>query len=152
MIRRFLPLWLPVLLIVVAAAINYCFWSPGLAGEAMSDLPPRTLGGHTLGLSRAAAADPLAQPCKWRVRVSSPALAALGGLEMAYSASTAMPAEKDWCRVPTGGSQDALQVTPAWPGGKPPARLWVRGKAEGLGREAAVHWELGLGEMRDEGR
>lgn len=140
MIRRFFPLWFPAVLIVVVSAVNFIFWRVDTVGKPMTVLPSRTLAGHAVSLSRPTSADPLTEPCMWMAHLSPAALAALGGLEIAYSAAGSPPLESDWCRVPTGGSQDAFRAAPPW--SSRPAQLWLRGKIPGGGREPAVSWQL----------
>ena len=137
MMRRYFPLWFPILFIAVVSAVNYQFWHVETTGMPINTLAPQTLSGHAMKLSHPSK---LTAHGTWVVHASALAIKDLGGLEIARTIGDFEPKENDWLRVPSGGINDAFTVTFVAEalsyGASTQQRIWLR-----AGQETIV-WDV----------
>lgn len=131
MIRRFLPLILPCLLVFAYAALSYGFWRKDSVGSPMRELPAVVLGGETIVPSHPAGLEPGDPAFYWRVSLTPESLARLGPLDLAHGYGDTAPAEEAWLPLPTGTAFGAFTANPKLPDaatGKSGLRLWLRAR------------------------
>lgn len=137
MTRRFIPIWLPILLIAIISAVNYYFWREETVGKPTIMLPMKTFHGQAIQLSRDKAVDPTSKACEWRVHVTPDALKHFGSIELAYTCTDSPPDENDWTRIPTGCTDSSFTASlePLTP---TPTKIWFRTGNQNAGD----FWEL----------
>lgn len=134
MIRRFLPLILPCLLVFAYAALSYGFWRKDSVGSAMRELPAVVLGGETIVPSHPAGLEPGDPDFYWRVSLTPESLARLGPLDLAHGCGETAPPEEAWLPLPTGTAFGAFTAAPQLPdlpedeNGTESLRLWLRAR------------------------
>lgn len=127
---RFLPLFIPSVVVALLAIVNFRFWRVGTVGREMSALPPIQLGGETVVLLRPIGIGFSHPDFRWRVDVAVESLVRLGELEMGYGRGREEPLPEAWERVPTGTAFGAFRVAPKVPEGASEFELvpWVRAR------------------------
>lgn len=130
MIRRFLPLTFPALIVTVFAAVSYGFWKKNMDGSAMIDLPPVVLGGESVGVSHPSGLEPEDPAFTWMISVSRESYARLGSLEFAYGGTERPPGPAAWVTLSTGAAFGSFRVAPPMPDSPGPGErcLWIRVK------------------------
>ena len=137
MILRFIPIWLPIVMITTLSALNYYFWHEETVGKPTIMLPMKTFHAHTIQLSRDKAADPTSEACAWRVHVTPAALKHFGSIELAYASNNSPPQEDGWTRVATVCTDMSFTAS-LEPPPITPTRIWFRTGNQ----NAADFWEL----------
>lgn len=155
MIRRFLPLILPIACVMIFAAISHGFWQKGSVGMDMSELPAIELGGESIVLFHPRGLKPGHPDFRWRVSIGKSSLARLGALELAYGIGPLPPPAESWVPMPVGTAFGAFEAAPGMPAAGPGnrdsgKRLWIRARSQPDHRRTSILLEENPGlEVRE---